>query len=121
MRCMACGGEMILMKVVQDDTMAVPGFEHRTFICSECDDEEQRLVFTKREPEHNPELVPADAAPPTMPASTLQDEHIAPESDTEPVAIPAAPPTAPASAVQDEHEAASGLFSRLVNVTFSRK
>jgi hypothetical protein len=33
MRCMACGAEMILMNVVQDDTMAVPAFERRTFVC----------------------------------------------------------------------------------------
>jgi hypothetical protein len=35
MRCMACGAEMILTNVVQDETMAVPGFEHQTFMCSE--------------------------------------------------------------------------------------
>jgi hypothetical protein len=47
MLCMACGAEMILMNVVQDDTMAVPGFEHHTFMCSECRNVERRLVFTK--------------------------------------------------------------------------
>ena len=36
---------MMLMNVVQDDTMAVPGFEHHTFKCSECKDVEQRLVY----------------------------------------------------------------------------
>ena len=46
MRCMACGGEMILMNVVPDDTMEVPGFEQHTFTCSECQDVERRLVFT---------------------------------------------------------------------------
>jgi len=74
---------MVLMNVVQDDTMAVPGFEHQTFTCSECQDVEQRLVFTK------------------------QDR----ESDTEPMLEQAAPPVAPASTVQDERVAASGLLS----------
>jgi hypothetical protein len=34
MRCMACGAEMILTNVVQDETMAVPGFEHQTILDS---------------------------------------------------------------------------------------
>jgi hypothetical protein len=38
---------MILVNVVEDDTMPVPGFEWRTFMCSACDDVERRLVFTK--------------------------------------------------------------------------
>jgi hypothetical protein len=86
MRCMACGGEMILMSAIQDDTMAVPGFEHHTFKCSECQDLERRLVFRKH----------------------------GRGGATEPVAVPAAPPTVPASIVQDEHVAASGLFSRVI-------
>jgi hypothetical protein len=53
MRCMACGAEMILLNVVQDDTMAVPGFEHHTFICSECHDVERRFVFTKQDRDGN--------------------------------------------------------------------
>jgi hypothetical protein len=87
MRCMACGTEMTLMNVVQDDTMAVPGFEHRTFMCSECQDVEERLVFTKPAQEDNTESTPVELAPPIAPAS---------------------------SAVQDEHIAASGLLSRVV-------
>ena len=27
MHCMACGGEMILMKIIQDVTMPIPGFQ----------------------------------------------------------------------------------------------
>jgi hypothetical protein len=64
MRCMGCGGEMILMNVVPDDTMAVPGFEHHSFMCSECQDMEQRLVFTKYGREEAPEGMPIHAAPP---------------------------------------------------------
>jgi hypothetical protein len=40
---------MILTNVVPDDTMAVPGFEHHTFMCSECHDVERRFVFTKQD------------------------------------------------------------------------
>jgi hypothetical protein len=116
---MACGGEMILMSAIQDDTMAVPGFEHHTFKCSECQDLERRLVFRKHGREGATEPVAVPAAPPTVPASIVQDEHVAAsshldEGDTEPVAVPAAPPTVPASIVQDEHVAASGLFSRVI-------
>jgi len=83
---MACGAEMILMNVVRDDAMAVPGFEHHTFACSECQDVERRLVFTK-------------------------DGR---ESDTQPMAVQAAPPIVPASTAQHEHVAASGLLSRVL-------
>jgi hypothetical protein len=68
---------MILINVVQDDTMAVPGFEYHTFMCSKCRDVERRLVFTKHDCEGNVEPVPIHKAPPVVPASTVQDEHIA--------------------------------------------
>src|SRR5206468_3115075 len=77
MRCMACGAEMVLMNVVQDDTMAVPGFGHHTFTCSECQDVEQRLVFTKQDRESDTEPMLEQAAPPVVPASTVQDEPVA--------------------------------------------
>ena len=77
MRCMACGAEMVLMNVVQDDTMAVPGFEHHTFTCSECQDVEERLVFTKQNRESDTELMLEQAAPAVAPASTVQDEPVA--------------------------------------------
>ena len=66
---------MILMNVVQDDTMAVPGFEHHTFTCSDCEDTERRLVFTKPSRESDTEPTPVQAAPPIAPASTVQDEQ----------------------------------------------
>jgi hypothetical protein len=47
MRCLLCDAEMILMSVVQDDTMLIAGFEHRTFMCSSCHDVERRLVFVR--------------------------------------------------------------------------
>jgi hypothetical protein len=77
MRGMACGAEMILMNVVQDDTMAVPGFEYQTFMCSECQDVERRLVFTKQDRDADTDSMPEQAAPPVVPASAAQDEHVA--------------------------------------------
>ena len=77
MRCMACGAEMILVNVRQDDTMAVPGFEHQTFRCSECQDLEQRLVFTKQDREDNSGLVPEQTVQAVVTASAAQDQHVA--------------------------------------------
>jgi hypothetical protein len=38
--------EMVLMETVAADTTTLPGFEHRTFLCSACHDIERRLMFT---------------------------------------------------------------------------
>ena len=59
MRCLACGAEMHLMHVVQDDTVAVRGFERHTHICSACGEVEPRLVFTRPvEPSHTKPVAP---------------------------------------------------------------
>jgi hypothetical protein len=76
MRCMACGAEMILLNVVQDDTMAVPGFEHHTFICSECHDVERRFFIHQTRPRRQ-QPIPEQAAPSVVPALTVHEEHIA--------------------------------------------
>ena len=47
MRCVPCGAEMRLVRVVGDDTMMVPGYEHHTFECSTCGEVERRLVFNR--------------------------------------------------------------------------
>jgi hypothetical protein len=39
---------MHLVDVVQDHTMPVPGYEHRTFRCSACGDIEQRFGHQTR-------------------------------------------------------------------------
>src|ERR1700720_3883447 len=77
MRCMACGAEMILTNVVQDDTIGVPGFEHQTFTCSECHDLERRFVFTKQDRGRDGEPMPEQAAPTVATASTVHEEHVA--------------------------------------------
>jgi hypothetical protein len=73
---MMCGAEMILTNVVQDDTMEVAGFGHHTFTCSECQDVEERLVFTKQNRESDTEPMLEQAAPPVAPASTVEDEPV---------------------------------------------
>jgi hypothetical protein len=101
MRCMACGAEMALMNVVQDDTMAVSGFEHHTFMCSGCGDVEQRLVFAKPgEPSSShaasPVLAkPAEPLPPDAPPPVVA-------KPAEPLPVHAAPPISPVPAVRGE-------------------
>ena len=71
MRCMACGAEMILMKVIEDMTMPVPGFERHAYMCSLCNETEQRLVFNKRVEECESGTVGAPA--PIVPTSMIQN------------------------------------------------
>ncbi len=106
MRCMACGAEMTLMHVVEDDTMAAPGFEHHTFMCSECHDIERRLVFTKHGREDDLVPVPAHVAPP------IAGE----QSNHEPMPlVDMAPSISPTSAaVLEEHPVIQGLLRRVV-------
>jgi hypothetical protein len=75
MLCTACGSELILTKVVPDDTVDVRGIEHHTFICSACHVTEHRVVFIKGGRETDGP--PMQAAPPIKRASTEQDEHVA--------------------------------------------
>jgi hypothetical protein len=62
---------MLLMNVIQDNTMAIPGFEHRTFMCSACHDVERRLVFVKPG-EQGADTLPVHASPPVAPASEAE-------------------------------------------------
>jgi hypothetical protein len=76
MRCTECGAELILTKVVPDAAMA-RGFEHHNFICSACHVAAHRVVFMRHGREDDSEPVPMHEAPPTVPASTVQDERVA--------------------------------------------
>jgi hypothetical protein len=87
MRCLLCDAEMILMNVVQDDTMLVAGFEHHTFMCPSCHDVERRFVF-----------VGAAKATPVPATPAIAGE----QSESRPVPPPETTPVTPISAVQDE-------------------
>jgi hypothetical protein len=68
MRCMACGTEMILVKVIEDVTMPVPVFQRRAYMCSECNETEQRLVFNKPSERSEASTAPGPAS--VVPIST---------------------------------------------------
>ena len=106
MRCMACGAEMVLMSVVADETMPVSGFEHHTFTCSECEDVERRLVFTKHGREGDMSTVPEHAAP-SIADDQGDAEHVVALMD-------AVPSLAPAAVVADERTVSLGLLRRVV-------
>jgi hypothetical protein len=76
MHCMACGAEMFLMNVIQDVMEAPHSFEHHVFKCPECYITNDRVVCTRYGREDESEPLPMLAAPPTVPASTVQDEQI---------------------------------------------
>jgi hypothetical protein len=99
MRCMACGSEMVLMQSIRDDTMPVAGFEHHTFMCSDCNDVERRLVFVKPSDQVDPEPVTLNAAPSISP--TVAHE--------------------PAAAVEDEPGAAPGILTRVLSKLRGRR
>jgi hypothetical protein len=71
MLCMACGAEMRLMQVVEDDTMMVPGYEHHTFMCPTCGEIERRLIFCSQSTPRD--TAPLDAVSNVAPASIQND------------------------------------------------
>ena len=77
MRCMACGAEMHLTQVVEDHTMMVSGYEHRTFQCSACPEVERRLMFSRQELPRPAETSGRTAAAATSPAAALAKERLA--------------------------------------------
>jgi hypothetical protein len=67
---------LILTNMVPDDTVAVHGVEHHTFICSGCHGTERRVMFIKDGREADGPM-PMDEARRIKRASTVQDEHVA--------------------------------------------
>jgi hypothetical protein len=65
MRCIACGGEMILTAVTPDDAGMVAGFKHETLHCRICRDTEHRFVYSRESSEK--------AEPPLSSALPQQD------------------------------------------------
>ena len=68
---------MILTNVVPDDTVAVRGVEHHTFICSGCHVTEHRIVFIKGGRETDSPPMPMQAARRIRRAPSVEEEHIA--------------------------------------------
>ena len=62
MLCLACGGEMILLKATPDSTMR--GYEYQTLQCSACGDSERRLYFN-----------PVKSSPETSAASSSSQDN----------------------------------------------
>jgi hypothetical protein len=92
---------MMLMQSVRDDTMAVPGFEHHTFMCSDCHDVERRLVFVKPADQADPE--PMTLAPMTLEPMTLNAApSISPATTAEPAPV-----------VEDAPAASPGILMRV--------
>jgi hypothetical protein len=56
---MASSADMILLKVIADETMPVSGFQRHAYMCSLCHDTEQRFFFNKHAQERELEIVPA--------------------------------------------------------------
>jgi len=59
MRCVACGTEMLLVKVAPDNTMISSGYERYTLQCLGCYEIEEHLVFNgaKAAPTLSPSIV----------------------------------------------------------------
>ncbi len=68
---------MILTNVLPDDTVAVRGVEHHTFVCSGCHVTERRVVYIKDGREADAPPVPMAGAPRIKCPSTEQGEHVA--------------------------------------------
>jgi hypothetical protein len=112
---MVCDAEMILMKVIPDDTMPVPGFERRTFMCSACHDVERHLAFVNPGRESDNELMPVKAGPPIADGrSDRQPTDPLPSVET----APSFEPTA--AAAQDARIGAPGLLRRVVAKILTR-
>ena len=74
MHCTACASELILTNVVPDETVAVRGVEHHTFICSKCHTTERRVVFIKDGRESDAPPMPMQSARRVQRPSAGQEE-----------------------------------------------
>ena len=76
MRCRLFDGELILTNVIPDETVAVRGVEHHTFICSACHVTEHRVVFIKAGRETDSAPMPMQAAR-RVERAPVEEEHFA--------------------------------------------
>ena len=77
MRCMACGGEMVLINAIEDLTMPVIGFERHAYMCLACGNIEKRTVFNKQAKEKHEGEIAAALSPPIVPAATIEKQPTA--------------------------------------------
>ena len=69
MRCMECGGEMVLMNAIEDWTQPVLGFERHVYMCPGCGSTELTTAFNKQAKEkHDAEVAAATRPPPMAPS-----------------------------------------------------
>jgi hypothetical protein len=76
MRCSACDGELVLTSVVPDQTVAMRGFEHHTYVCSGCHVTEQKTVFIRHGREDESVPLPPFPAGPMVRLLSPQGEHV---------------------------------------------
>ena len=93
MRCMGCGGDMIVTATACDDAALPAGFTHETLQCLACGDIERRLVF-------NPTLIetgastsaclqqPAFSSSPPEEAAPSSPQATSPASDAASLSLP---------------------------------
>ena len=87
MRCMGCGGDMVVTATASDDAALPAGFTHETLQCLACGDTERRLAF-------NPALIKTNAStsaclssPPQETASS-SPQAPSPASDASALSLP---------------------------------
>lgn len=77
MRCSACDAELTLTNVVPDQTVAMRGFEHHTYVCSSCHSIERKGVFTRHGREDEGVPLPSVPAGPVVRQVLAREEHAA--------------------------------------------
>ena len=84
MRCMACGGEMLLAAVVSDEVTMPAGFRYETLQCAVCGDIERRFVFGRDAPTTSA-VVPSPPFPSQPAPSSPRHEVAAPLQSPSPL------------------------------------
>jgi hypothetical protein len=119
MRCMVCGGEMILTAVKPDGAGMIGGFRHETLQCSVCQDIERRFVFGPGS-SGKPGLPPVPACPqqPSVSFSSFEDISASPpQSSSSPQSICSSPP----KSSQPEAVASASTWVRAVEKLRNRQ
>ena|SRR5712691_7013681 len=78
MRCVACGAEMLLVKVVPDTTMISSGYERYTLQCLGCYETEEHLVYNRERSSRMAQPVPSIS---TLTSACIEDDNKLDESE----------------------------------------